>query len=230
MNHLLLTAASLVSLLGFSGVSDPALAGGCANHSYGVQNFAVNHHQAVEAVVVDEYHAQQVVAVPTVVNYFVGAPVRQEAVLEAALERVIQNIEARSKTTTTVKETTANYTAPQQHYQPQQQYQPQLNLGQHNCDCGHCNTGSPPVQGGSDGSSASGPPVFSQTAPAQSLVEQACLKCHSDDSPKAGFSLQQPMTNSQLADAIEKVMSGDMPKGATLTQAQKLQLVAELAR
>lgn len=248
MNQFLVTAFALVSLLGFSGDPAPALAGGCAGHAPVAQVIVKDHHVA-EAIVVNDHHAVAAVVDPgynqTIIHsdnvqllYSVGDAYRQEVDLErqarAFAELVRQQLQATSKTVTTTQQTTANFTAPPPQYQqPQQQ-----NLGQHHCDCGHCDLSSTgrgpthqgPAQGGSDGSSASDPPVFSQTAPAPTLVDFACAECHNNETSAGGLSFLEPLTEAQRQYSIERVLDGTMPKDNKLTDAQKQQLAAALRK
>lgn len=70
-----------------------------------------------------------------------------------------------------------------------------------------------------------------QTSPAvqTGLVQKYCIKCHSGATPKAQFSLDVPhLTSEQFTLAMQKVMSGAMPKGVTVPPAEKGALVKEL--
>lgn len=73
-------------------------------------------------------------------------------------------------------------------------------------------------------------PQRQQQAAAQTVLSQACAKCHSGATPKAGVTIdgQTPMECDQILDAIQAVASGSMPKGATLTPEQKGKVLDEL--
>lgn len=199
---------------------NPAHAGGCASlgvvggHAYHAP--VVDHHVAV-AKVVDHYQAP-------IVNYFVGAPVREEAIIAKALEHAFERIEAKqTKTTTTTKTTVQSqpqaYAAPQQgHYAAPQQacptcqdpaYGPAPNL--------------PPAE-------PAAPPRFNQTAPGgygpapRATLNAHCAQCHTGEAARGGFDLDTADADQWRRAAI-RVTEGTMPEegplvGADLDRAQ----------
>lgn len=73
-------------------------------------------------------------------------------------------------------------------------------------------------------------PQRPQQTAAQTVLSQACAKCHSGATPKGGLTIdgQTPLECDSILDAIQAVASGSMPKGATLTPEQKGKVLDEL--
>lgn len=81
-----------------------------------------------------------------------------------------------------------------------------------------------------DCNTSSQPEPEPQTA-ATSLVAETCSKCHSGSAPKAQLTINTEafLNLDNFKKARTAVLSGEMPKGRKLSEAEKYQVVAELS-
>jgi hypothetical protein len=152
----------------------------------------VHQPHVVQQAIVDEHY---VAPVSPVVNYFVGAPVRMEAMIAAELKS----------------------DPAWQEFQEFRALRSSAGNAAHSPPC-DCEAATPPP--------TPPPGAFSQSAlPA---LDSTCIKCHSPDVAKGGFAIGDRLefgTKQAMADAVS---SGSMPKGRTLTDAEKAVLLAEI--
>lgn len=70
-------------------------------------------------------------------------------------------------------------------------------------------------------------------APASTMVQQVCAKCHTGEQAKANFDISKPLTADQRLHAVSRILSQDpskrMPKGKALTSESASALIQELS-
>lgn len=72
--------------------------------------------------------------------------------------------------------------------------------------------------------------ISANTSPPEaSMVRRTCVACHSGEKAKAGLDLSGQLSSEVRLKAIGKVVSGEMPKGKTLTPEEVGLLIQELS-
>lgn len=227
------------------GLVAPAAPAACANCEPVFVKRNVVHHAPVVAKVVE-----QAVAYPVAQNvyYFVGQAVRDYAIApqhvlaaEAGeLERKIAGLQ----------DQLAQYRQQQQAYSHQPSavssqpygYAPQYTAPpqQQQSACAACEGNQqppaqlpPPSQGPPQTPpAAGGPPTFSMQMPPQQqaasgIIEQQCMKCHNAEKAKGGVDFTGPISDELRMNAVKQVISGEMPKGGQLSDAERGQFLRE---
>lgn len=72
------------------------------------------------------------------------------------------------------------------------------------------------------------PPTFSQQAKPAGALEAHCAKCHSGANAKGDFDITAAITCEQKVTALQKVLSGEMPKGKPITDEEAKAVLDEL--
>jgi hypothetical protein len=75
---------------------------------------------------------------------------------------------------------------------------------------------------------AASPPAFSEQAKPHGALETHCVKCHSGANAKGGFDITAAITCEEKVTALQKVLTGEMPKGKAITDEEAKAVLDEL--